>query len=305
MELNICEPYSYVTGNAMALDDLDEEKVNLNYLYFQLMHRGLDDAITGTAQPQITRQNLKYINILLPPISEQTRIANILEKADRLRRLRRYAKKMSDSFLQSAFLEMFGDTIENQKSNYRLGEIVTITGGGTPSRKIKEFYSGSIPWLTSKDMKGEYIFDTEEHITEEAIKRSATKLVKEGSILVVVKSKILMHKLPVAIAMIPLCHGQDVKSIQCPPSILPIFLMYLLKHFEPRLLHLARGVNTEGLTLPMLRELPVPSVQLDKQSKFAKIANMAARLQRMAIESERQIDQLIQTILHKSFTGDL
>jgi type I restriction enzyme S subunit len=64
-------------------------------------------------------------------------------------------------------------------------------------------------------MRGDYIWDTEEHVTPDGIASSATKLVPAGSILVVVKSKVLMHRLPLAIAMVPLCHGQDIKSIQC------------------------------------------------------------------------------------------
>jgi hypothetical protein len=80
--------------------------------------------------------------------------------------------------------------------------MVKITGGGTPARERPEYYQGRIPWLTSKDMKGDYIWDTEEHITERAIQESATNLIPAGSILVVVKSKVLMHRLPVAIAKV-------------------------------------------------------------------------------------------------------
>jgi hypothetical protein len=51
---------------------------------------------------------------------------------------------------------------------------------------------------------------TEEHITKDAIANSATKLVPSGSLLIVVKSKVLMHRLPLAVAMVDLCHGQDI-----------------------------------------------------------------------------------------------
>jgi type I restriction enzyme S subunit len=108
-------------------------------------------------------------------------------------------------------------------------------------------------------MRDVYIWDTEEHITEEAIRRSATKLVPTNSVLVVVKSKVLMHRLPLAVAKVPLCHGQDIKSIQCGPEIHHEFVRCLLRFHEARLLHIARGANTEGLTLPMLEDLPVPN----------------------------------------------
>lgn len=83
--------------------------------------------------------------------------------------------------------------------------------------------------LTSKDMRGDYIWDTEEHITEEAIEQSATNLVPVDSILVVVKSKVLMQQLPVAITKVPICHGQDIKSIQCSNGLQPEFARFVLK----------------------------------------------------------------------------
>ncbi|MFB1487391.1 MAG: restriction endonuclease subunit S [Thiocapsa sp. C3-sup] len=69
--INVCDPFSYVTGNAMALDDLDNTNVGLRYLEWALRVRGVDDAITGSAQPQITRQTLACVEIPLPPKHEQ------------------------------------------------------------------------------------------------------------------------------------------------------------------------------------------------------------------------------------------
>jgi type I restriction enzyme S subunit len=199
---------------------------------------------------------------------------------------------------------MFGDYLGDHPST-PLGELVTITGGGTPSRKIDRYYRGDIPWLTSKDMRGNYIYDTQEHVTEEAIDKSAAKLVPEDSILVVVKSKVLMRRLPVAVAKRPLCHGQDVKSIQCSEKIEPLFLVYVLKYNESKLLSRARGANTEGLTLPMLREIPVPDVSLTLQQNFAQIVHRFERLRAQQREARRQAEHLFQTLLHRAFRGEL
>ena len=89
-ELNICEAFSYVTGNSMALDSLDKN-VDQQFLYYALKKRGFDDVISGTAQPQITREGLAYVKIPIPSLAEQKRIAVQLAKVDRLRQLRRYA----------------------------------------------------------------------------------------------------------------------------------------------------------------------------------------------------------------------
>jgi restriction endonuclease S subunit len=65
--INVCEPKCYVTGNAMSLDDPDENKTSLEFLECYLRVRGLRDTITGAAQPQITRTNLGIVNVFTPP----------------------------------------------------------------------------------------------------------------------------------------------------------------------------------------------------------------------------------------------
>lgn len=112
--VHISEPHAYINGNAMALDDMSDS-VDLRYLYYFFKSRGFDDVISGSAQPQITRQGLTKIEIPLPPLTEQKRIAAILDKADALRRKRQQAIDLADQFLRSVFLDMFGDPATNPK----------------------------------------------------------------------------------------------------------------------------------------------------------------------------------------------
>ena len=258
----------------------------------------------GATFAEINKELFGDFEIPLPPLPEQQRIAGILSRADRLRRLRRYALEMSESYLQGVFLEMFGGYLQSSQSSTEMGNLVEITGGGTPSREVARFYTGKIPWLTSKDMRGDYIWDSQEHITQEAIEQSATKLVPAKSILVVVKSKILMHRLPLAITMRPVCHGQDIKSIQCSDKLEPRFLIYVLKHNEGRLLTQARGANTEGLNLPMLREVPVPDISLSQQKRFVQVVDRFERVRAQQREALRQAENLFQTLLHRAFRGE-
>jgi type I restriction enzyme S subunit len=256
---------------------------------------------TGAGYPAVTDEDVKDALIPLPPLAEQKRIAAVLSKADRVRRLRRCALEVGAGYLQSVFLEMFKARLSTSAKSTPLGELVTITGGGTPSRDVAEYFMGTIPWLTSKDMIDTHISDTQEHITEQAIANSATKLIPAGSILVVAKSKVLMHRLPVAMATVPLCHGQDIKSIQCSEALDPLFLIQVLKFNEQRLLRQARGANTEGLTLPMLQEVPVPVVPLTEQLKYRAIATTFRSVRMRQTEAIRQADHLFAALLHNAF----
>lgn len=80
--INVVPPNSYITGNAMALDALDKSVVTFEFLSYYLSKFGVVDCITGSAQPQITRASLLPVELNLPPLKEQQRIAEILVSVD-------------------------------------------------------------------------------------------------------------------------------------------------------------------------------------------------------------------------------
>jgi type I restriction enzyme, S subunit len=76
--VNVTPPRCYLTGNAMALDEVDEARIAFTFLHQALTHRGLSDSITGSAQPQITRQSLGVVRLPLPSLNEQLEIGEFL-----------------------------------------------------------------------------------------------------------------------------------------------------------------------------------------------------------------------------------
>lgn len=138
--LHITEPKSYVTGNAMALDNLDLARVDQRYLFHFLAKRGFDDVVSGSSQPQITGKGLTRVKVPLPALKEQRRIAAILDKADAIRRKREQALALADDLLKSTFLEMFGDPLLNSHGyeEIPLGNIADITSGLTKGRRLKD-----------------------------------------------------------------------------------------------------------------------------------------------------------------------
>ena len=139
--LNICEPFSYVNGNAMALDDLSPE-VDLKYLYYYLLTRGLSDTITGSAQPQIVRQSLQKVEVFYPQLDEQRRIAAVLDKVSDLIAKRREQLDKLDELVKARFVEMFGDPVSNPYNweKVPLSELADIRIGPFGSLLHKEDY---------------------------------------------------------------------------------------------------------------------------------------------------------------------
>ena len=111
-------------------------------------------------------------------------------------------------------------------------------GGGTPSKERLDFWSGDIPWVSPKDMKVDYIYDTQDKITTEAIQESSAKLVPAGSALIVVRGMILVHSVPVALTQREVTINQDMKALIPAKHINGEFLLFFIKGLKDLILDL-------------------------------------------------------------------
>jgi Type I restriction modification DNA specificity domain len=145
----------------------------------------------------------------------------------------------------------------------RLGEVVAVVGGGTPSTKQPAYWAGDIPWVSPKDMKSDEVGDSIDKISAQAIEDSAATLIPSGAVLVVVRSGILAHTVPVALATRPLTVNQDLKAL-CPSPVLePRYLYYFMRAAQPELLRkVTRSATVHRLSTASLTslEMPVPPI---------------------------------------------
>lgn len=289
----------------------DLQRVDTHYLAHILnspkIRREAERVAKGVAQRTVTLGDLKRFEIPVPPLPEQRRIADILDKADTIRRKRKEAIALTEDLIRSTFLEIFGDPVTNPKrwQTKPLGDLADIVGGGTPSRARHDFYEGTTPWATAKDFRADTMATTQEHISDEAIRASATKLVGAGTILVVVKSKILMRRLPVAVATTALCFNQDVKGIVVRRQWESAYVAAHLRMAERALLKLARGVNTEGLTIQHLRTHAVMRPPEHLVHRFSQIEETLRRALERESEALRQSEKLFNGVVEEAFRGGL
>jgi type I restriction enzyme, S subunit len=144
----------------------------------------------------------------------------------------------------------------------RLGELGTWSGGGTPSKRVASYWNGDIPWVSPKDMKVARIRDTIDHISSEAVGESATSLVPAGSVLVVTRSGILKHTLPVAIAEREVALNQDLKALAAAEGVDPVYVAWFLRSAAQSILRECSKAGTTVSNIDTRRlldfELPLP-----------------------------------------------
>lgn len=122
--------------------------------------------------------------------------------------------KMKDSGLD--WIGGIPETWETKKMKY----IAKFFGGGTPSKENNDFWDGKIPWVSPKDMKNEIISTTEDTITVEGLANLSGQLIKPGAVLIVFRSGILKHTIPVAINQVEVALNQDMKAVVFDESIM-------------------------------------------------------------------------------------
>ena len=258
-----------------------KENVDLKYLYYLIKYLDLGKANTGATIPHIYFKDYKKRKVKVREYSEQKHIGQILELIDSYLRAYKKVLEQYDLLIKSRFVDMFGDPVLNEKGwNLTSLESVcqSIYGGGTPSKKIKEYYMGTIPWVTSKDMKSDIIVDSIEHITQEAIDNSSTKIIPLESVLIVIRSGILKHTLPVCINKSKVTINQDLKALVLDERCKGIYLQYLLKALEKDILSGVRAVTADNIEFNSLKKREIPIPPIDIQIKFSQMVNQINKL---------------------------
>jgi type I restriction enzyme S subunit len=253
-----------------------------------------------------------FIESLLMPVpapSEQRRIVEILQQADALRQKRSEADDLADRILTTLFRKLFGDPATNPNgwNSKPLGKSLRLASGGTPSKANPDYWKGAIPWVSPKDMKSVVISDTEDHISKEAVDGSATTLIPQGSAMIVVRSGILAHSVPVAIAAREMAINQDLKAlIPDTKEFHPLYLLAWLIASKQLLLGcVKRGATVHSIDSGKFLSLPFIAPPRHTQEAFARQFENILQMEKSRATAGHYIENLFSTMLHRAFTGEL
>ena len=149
--INITVPQSYVTGNAMCLDDTRSD-ILPEYLYYCLLHYDFNNVISGSAQPQITRQGLEKVEIKYYPIEAQKKMVAILSKTRAVITAHHQQLQKLDELVKARFVEMFGDSEFDtmQWPTKKLSELCAV--GSSKRIYQNEQSTEGVPFLRISDL---------------------------------------------------------------------------------------------------------------------------------------------------------
>jgi type I restriction enzyme S subunit len=182
---------------------------------------------------------------------------------------------------------------------YKLGDIVSFSSGGTPSKSNEAFWGGNIPWISASSMEGYTYSDSTLRITELGLK-NGTRLAPKNSILLLVRGSILHQKLQVGIVERDVSFNQDVKCLQPNEEIIDSwFLLFWFKSEEKNLLNKVEstGIGAGKLDTSVLKELLIKVPPIHERIKLNEIFKSIQG----KIELNRQLNQTLDSMAQALF----
>jgi len=167
-----------------------------------------------------------------------------------------------------------------------LEQLVDIQSGSTPSKANAAFWSGSIPWVSAKDMKRLFLEDAEDHISQAAVD-DGVRLVPAGTLLMLTRGMTLLKDVPICVLLREMSFNQDVKALQPKGDTCGLFVAFLLLSNKQRLLKMVdiAGHGTGKLNTDELKAL---ELALPKPAEQQRIASCLSSLdEKIAAEAQK------------------
>lgn len=276
--VNYSTPKAWITGNAMVVTP-KADSILKDFLFHILKHTDLSATISGSAQPQITRQNLAPFEIPLPPLEVQREIVAEIEG---------YQKVIDGA---RAVIDNYRPHIPINPTwpMVKLGDksIFEVLSGGTPKSNVSEYWGGGIAWATLVDLpQDEFVtelYSTKRTITEKGLAESSATLVPAGSVIVSTRATIGR----VAINRIPLATNQGFKNIVVKDSKRAVakYVAFAVTNLVPAMQAIATGGTFTEISKSEVCRLSIPLPPLEEQERIVAEIEAEQRL----VEANREL----------------
>lgn len=294
-----------------------KSNLDSSFLYYWLIKNKtvLEHFSNNAVVPILNGRSLGKIQIPLPDLTTQHRIAKILDKADVIRRRNQEMLKKYDQLAQSVFLEKFGDLAINPKNWTKVILIQTVSDYGDikcgpfgSQLHSNEFVSSGIPLWGIKQVNKGFVKSTSDFITIEKYRDLKVYNILPDDIIMTRKgtignSAVYPKDLPEGIMHSDLLRIRVNKSITN-----PIFLSYQFKENRDiyfQIKSISSGAIMAGINVTKLKKIEVIIPPIDLQNKFAKAIEKIEILKQKLQQETHKSEALFQSLLQRAFKGEL
>lgn len=227
--------------------------------------------------------------VVFPPLREQQKIVDFLTILDRRIDVQRKKVEALKKYKRGLLNQIFS-AISKGSHRRKLRELVHVSGGKTPSMSNSLYWNGDIVWISSKDMKSSRISGSELKITNLALNEMT--LYHPGTLLLVARSGILKHSLPLAILEVDATINQDIKALQV-HGCNAFYLYYAILSQEDNIIRtlVKTGTTVQSLMMDSFLNIEIPTPNIDQQQS---IIDKLAKLEKYVDVQGKELSLLTQ-----------
>ena len=227
--------------------------------------------------------------VVFPPLREQQKIVDFLTILDRRIDVQRKKVEALKKYKRGLLNQIFS-AISKGSQRRKLRELVHVSGGKTPSMSNSLYWNGDIVWISSKDMKSSRISRSELKITNLALNEMT--LYHPGTLLLVARSGILKHSLPLAILEVDATINQDIKALQV-HGCNAFYLYYAILSQEDNIIRtlVKTGTTVQSLMMDSFLNIEIPTPNIDQQQS---IIDKLAKLEKYVDVQGKELSLLSQ-----------
>lgn len=306
-----------------CIESKDKNVVSNIFLFYWLMghKREISNILetTGIGAGKIDTERLKNLSISLSPIQTQLVLIKFAEslilKIEVNRRINENLEQQAQALFKSWFVDFEpfknGEFVKSElgmiPKGWRVERIEDLSqkmaSGGTPKSLNKDYYLGNIKWYSTKELKDCFLFDSEKHISEDALKNSSAKMFPEGTVLMAIYASPTVGRL--GILTNPATFNQAAVGIVPKENVGSEFIYLSLLSERTNLNNLASGAAQQNLNVGIVKNYNILVPEQKVLDRFNRLARGYFLLLKKNTDESRRLAELRDTLLPKLMSGEL
>ncbi|HON01991.1 MAG TPA: restriction endonuclease subunit S [Paludibacteraceae bacterium] len=306
--------------NTIVIKSNNETKINLLFLYFFVNNENYWHK-SGSGQPFISIGVAQKQKLPLPPLPEQQKMAAVLsavqEAKEKTHAVIDATKALKKSMMKHLFT--YGPVSPEEAANVplketeigkvpedwevvRLGDIAETYSGGTPRRDHKEYFEGKIGWLKSGELNDNYIYSTQELISEEGLRKSSAQYVESNTLLIALYGATAGK---VGLAKRKFTINQAICAVRPNNKFWTEFYFYYFQTIRDKLLSMRFGCAQPNLNQQIVKNTILPLPPLHVQQKIASILSAIDEKIQAEEAKEKALEDLFRSLLSHLMSGKI
>ena len=219
----------------------------------------------GSGLKHLNKEFIRDIEIPLPPLPEQKKIAEILSEMDQLISITQRNILKQNNIKNGLLSSLIG----NLPPKIKLDDVAKRVSGHTPSKSHKDYWNGGIPWVSLTDtskLDKRYIHETSKEISNLGIENSSAVLHPTGTVIISRDARVGCS----AVTTKPMAVSQHFIGWVCSENLHNMFLYYCLQHWKPRFENIAMGSTIPTIGLSFFKDLMISLPSINEQKNIAK-----------------------------------